>query len=239
MIRIAKTIFMFAVFCLFVVCADLQAQVQDSAAAAGETSLGLGAIDASVHAEVDGQPHDPIPVASSNQHAALRSTARPPVTVFWPTHADILTTDKDDIDGSSNVGVSSFGSATKSGQLSLHQPGNSDTTVGAKSHEVSTQGNSPVLGISPFRPLTLDTESSSNWKSHVQQVPEPDESAAANSPFGRAALGAGEITSHFQRWKSSKYKNQTAATRHERREHKPATIAASKDSFDSLANTRH
>jgi hypothetical protein len=238
MIRIAMTKLMLAAFCLALVCAGLRAQAQANEGVSEETNPGVEAIDASVHAEVDGQPQEAIPADLSSQRITLGSTTRHPATTFWLTHADVLTADADGKGGPPKIGFSSFRPKTASGQPNPPQPSESATAGGAKNND-STQAHFRVLNVSPSHPLALSAKSSLIRKTTIPPISEPDQTTALSAPFGRAAFGLGASASPFPKKDSFEYKNQATGKRRAHHARKPRTSTAIKSSFDSLATTRH
>jgi len=220
---------MSAAICLAVAFAVLGAQAQSYTEVSAKTNPAIDAVDASVHVEVDGQPHEPTPVdASHEQPTPLHNTKRHPAAL-WPAHADISTTDSDDKSGPPGVGMSSFRLRTRLGQSSASATSTSAT------NDDSGQDHFRLLKAPPSHLFPLSAKPSSSPRTSVPSVSVPDETTGSSAPFGRAALGIDAITSPKR--DLSKYKDQTTGKRHQHHSHLPVTTTATRSSFDSVATT--
>ena len=237
MIRATMNAFMSAAICLAVAFAVLGAQAQSNTEVSAKTNPAIDAVDASVHVEVDGQPHEPTPVdASHEQPTPLHNTKRHPATAFWPARADPSATGSDDKSSSPGVGMSFFRPDTEWGRPSAWQSSASATSTGATNDD-SGQDHFQLSNAPPSHLLSFSTKTSSSPRTNVPPVSVSDETTALSAPFGRAVLGLGAITNPFPKRDPSKYKNRTGTKRHQHHSRLSVPATATSSSFDSLATT--
>jgi hypothetical protein len=205
-----------------------------------EVVRGVNAVDASVRAEVDGQPHEPAPEEALRERpSVLHSPKRHPATAVWPAHVEISTTRSDGSTRRSDgrrappsSGVISFRPETGSRPFDPREPNASAAAAIAKqedfgrSHrQYSNVGDSHPLSGSAKPPLALGTK--------LPRVPEIDGTPASGHPFGRTVAGFGGNASPFPMRHSLKYKDQTVGRQNQDQTRKPVSAAAANSLFDS------
>jgi hypothetical protein len=241
MMRAKTQDFISAAICLALACAALHTQAQSNTGVSEESNRAVEAVDASVHAEVDGQPHELTPAESPRERRTpLHAAKRHPVTVVWPAHADTSTTgtDKKGTDNKTDpltFGISSFRPGTQPGASSA---GQAAASANAKNDD-SGQRRSWRLNAPRAHSLYGSATPAWSLRSTVPPVSASDQTPGLSAPFGRTPLGLAASTSPFPKRDSSKHKDQTSAKRHEQHARKFATSGGTKSSFDSPATTRH
>jgi len=163
-------------------CVCLLAQAQSNTPGTGEGNRAVEAIDASVHAEVDGQPHEASPTELSRERAApLPNAKRLPMTAFWPTPASTPATGAYDKADTFLCGNSSF------------RP---EIQLGAGSERTTAAGRTPS-NSSKIQSLLLKTPSAhfslygspsvpSNLRPTLPPAPASADTSSFSAPFGHA-----------------------------------------------------
>jgi hypothetical protein len=103
---------------VFAVCASLCAQSQFNTEILTGTNPGQGAVDVSVHSEVDGQPHEPAPAEDQRQRLPTSLGAKQtPASVFWPAQAGISALGSEDKSASPSGNLSPLRRGIGSGNI--------------------------------------------------------------------------------------------------------------------------
>lgn len=223
--------------CLAVVGAAVSAYAQSNAEAPADTNPAIDAVDASVHPEVDGQPHEPTPEESSGERpAALHAAKRPPTTVVWPAHAEVSTTKTDDKGVAAAVTMSSFRPRKESEPASAVHP-NESTASGSVKKDDSSKSHAEQPNTAPSHSSGY-AKTSSTLKTTVPAIPDSGQTPALGAAFERPMSGLAASTEPFPKKDPFKYKDQSNAKRHHHAR-KPMTNSATKSPHDTLTTTRH
>ena len=203
--------------CAVVACACFGVQAQSNAPATNERDRAVEAVDVSVHADVDGQPHETGTVESSRERPTSLPTAkRPPASlVVWSAGADTSTTSAGEKAGQVTFGTSSFHSGTQMGASGAWQASASATSARAQNDD-SGQGRSGLSNARPAHPLYGSSKPSLSLGTTVQPVSASDETLGVNALFGHTSFGQ-PSTGPFLKREFSEYKDQASAKRHEQR----------------------
>ena len=236
MIRAQMRAFICVGVCLAVVCAAGGAHAQSDSEVTAETSPGIEAVDASVHPEVDGQPHEPTAQESSRERPnASHAAKRPSATVFWPAHADISGANTDDKTASPKIGMSAFRPETASGRPNVGPPDASAPSSRAKEND-SGQSQTRLLRA-PFSHLSGDAKPSSTLRTRVPSVFVTDETQALGA--GRPASGLVTSGSPFPKGDSFRHQDKTTGKRHQHHARKPVIPNPTKSSSSIRLSDRH
>jgi hypothetical protein len=237
------TTFICAGICLALVCVAVSARAQSDAGATTEANPAIDAVDASVHPEVDGQPHEPTAEEGSRERTtASHAAKRPPASVAWPAHADISTTSTDDKGSPPRVGLSSFRPERESEQPSGSQPKAYDTSGSTKNrnkNDNSGLGQKTFLDAPPYHPLSGNPKPSSIRRTILPAVPDSDQTPALGTTFGRPALGLTTRSSLFPKRDRFKHEKQNSRKRYTARATKPVIPNLTKSSSSVRLSDRH
>jgi hypothetical protein len=230
------TAFTYVALGLATICAAVSAPAQSNAELSVGANPAIDAVDASVHAEVDGQPHELSPEKNLGERpTALRAAKRHTATVVWPAHSDISTT-KTDVNGApAAVAMSSFRPRKESQPDSAAQPSDSLTSGSAKKKDSSKsragQLNTPLSHSSGYGKAT------STLKTIAPAASESTQTPAFEAPFERPLSGLAASTEPFPKRDPYKYKDQSNAKQHHHAS-KPVTNSATKSPLHALT-ARH
>jgi hypothetical protein len=229
---------------LLVLCACLSAQQRSSQAqpdpeVSAEVNATVNAVDASVHPEIDGQPHGPTPEEVSRERAAIPGTSkRSPATTVWGFNAQTSTI-IDDKSGLPRAQMSSFRPEIESERL------RATMSTSAASHASQSGANSGAVQSRPwllnslqYHPLSIGAKPHLIPRTTVPAVTESDQMPALADPFSRKAL-VFSASNPFPERDLFKCKDQTTGKRNQHRARKPVTGTAAKSPFDPLAKKRH
>lgn len=181
-----------------VACACLGAQAQSNAPATDERNRAVEAVDVSVHADVDGQPHEKGNVESSRERPTPLPTAkRPPASLVWPAGADTPTAGTGQKAGQVTFGISSFHPGTQMGASISWQVGASATSATEKNDD-SGQGRSGVLKAQPAHSFDGSATPPLSPRASVPTVPASDRTEGLSAPFGRGLAAFPGSTDSFQ-----------------------------------------
>jgi len=243
MIRGRITTLIFACICLALVCVAASARAQSDAGATAEANPAIDAVDASVHPEVDGQPHEPTAEEGSRERpTASHAAKRSPASVAWPAHVDISTTSTDHKGGPPRGGPPSFRPEKESERPSASQPKLPATSGSAKNrnnNDNSGRGQTIFLDASPYHPWSGNPRPSSIGRTTVPTVPEADQTPALGTTFGRPASGLTTKSSPFPKGDRFKHENQKSRKRHAPRATKPMIPNPTKSSSSIRPSDRH
>ena len=244
MIRGRITTFIFACICLALVCVAASARAQSDAGATAEANPAIDAVDASVHPEVDGQPHEPTAEEGSRDRlTASHAAKRSPASVAWPAHVDISTTSTDNKGGPPRGGLSSFRPEGGSEQPSASQPKLPATSGSAKNsnnNDNSGRGQRIFLDASsPYHPWSGNPKPSSVRRTTLPTVPDADQTPALGTTFGRPASRFTTRSSSFPGGDRFKHEDQKSGKRHAPRATKPVIPNPTKSSSSIRPSDRH
>ena len=220
--------------CFALVCVAASACAQYDAGATAETNPAIDAVDASVHPEVDGQPHEPTAEEGSRERpTASHAAKRPPASVAWPARADISKPITDHKDGPPRGSLSSFRPEKESEQPSASQPKPPATSGSAKNsnnNDNSGRGQTILLDASPYHPWSGKPSPSSVRRTTLPTVPDADQTPALGNTFGRSALGLTTRSSLVPKGDRFKHEDQKSRKRRAPRAAKPVIPNPTKSS---------
>ena len=244
MIRGRITTLIFACICLALVCVAASARAQSDAGATAEANPAIDAVDASVHPEVDGQPHEPTAEEGSRERpTASHAVTRSPASVTWPAHPDISKPTTDHKDGPPRGSLSSFRPEKESEQPSASQPkppASSGSAKNSNNNDNSGRGQRSILAPpSPYHPLSGNPKPSSVRRTTLPTVPDADQTPALGNTFGRSALGLTTRSSLVPKGDRFKHEDQKSRKRHAPRAAKPVIPNPTKSSSSIRLSDRH
>jgi hypothetical protein len=230
---------LFAASCMAALCATLCVQAQSDAASVQPVNSAVQAVDASVHAEVDGQA----PESSPEELPAKRATSLHPAksaqaSMVWPAQVDASSAatpvaSTDDKTNSRTVVNSSLRTGTQTGAFSTWQPtavtadSSDDDSTSARSETVKPRPTHALTGSgSAYRGATPALHT----RTAVPPIPDADKTTGLSAPFGGSAAAN---LSPFAKSEFSVRKDQPGAKRHPQHARKSASSAATNSSLDS------
>jgi hypothetical protein len=241
--------------CLFA-CFSVSAAARSNTQEMEEANRSVGAIDASVHVEVDEQNRKPAAAGASLEQAAGWRSRMATEPILWPAvgptagraHAETCGGVSNDLSAERNFAGSSFRSGVDPGaepEVRVRQRTSSQWQFAASSSSASANHNDsgqdqggiglwhglrgtgkPACGAA--MPLTLRTT--------IEVSPSSNQSPGYGAPFGHAQS---ELAAANPFLKKNVFapRYQARVKRQQRRANQSATIAGSKSSLESLAST--
>jgi hypothetical protein len=215
-------------------CACLSAQARPTTPGT-EVNRAVGSVDASVHAEVDGQPHEPSAAELSSKRVVPSPSAEQSrISAFGPVRAEASSPGTGGKADPLRFGIFSVDPGT-----GVETPASWQTnlfTTSAGDNDDSTH-SLRRMSATPVHPLHGGGTSSSSLRGIVSTVPPSDETRGLSSPFSRTALVSDGTANPFQK-RDVPHRNDQAVKRHRQRRQKSATSVGTKSSVDSSA-TQH
>lgn len=200
--------------CMVVLCACVSAQTKSNTQAPEEVNPAIESVDASVHAEVDGQQHEP----ASGEYSRDRLTPLSSVqqsTVVWPAHADSSSTPGAFLTSSFRAGTEARGSSTP-------QAVTSTASAGTKNDSGQGQGWSHPLNAKPAHSFYGSATPPLSPRASVPTVPASDRTQGLSAPFGLGLAAFPGSTDSFQANRFSYHKGR-AVKRHRQYPRKSGT----------------
>ena len=186
----------------------LRARAQSDGQDPNEGERAVDAIDASVHVEVDGHPHQPGSAESSRgQLIRLGNGKQPPATTFWASPSNPAAMGGYDKAQSSALGRFAFLPGTQPGVPAPWQsPALIKVTI-TKS-DGSSQAGSRLWKSTPAHPRPGFSMPSLNLRTTLPTDSSPDRTPGFDSPFGRSPVEAAS-TSPFSKTAVPRRKDHT------------------------------
>ena len=201
--------------CMVVLCACVSAQTKSNTQAPEEVHPVIESVDASVHAEVDGQPHEP----ASGEYSRDRLTPLSSVqqsTVVWRAHADSSSTPRAFLTSFFLAGTEARGSSTPQADTSTA------SSAGTKNDSGQGQGWSHPLNAKPVHSTYCSATPPSSPRASAPTVPASDRTEGLGAPFGLGLAALPGSTDSFQASRFSYHKGR-AVKRHRQYPRKSGT----------------
>jgi hypothetical protein len=242
MIAAKKKSLVSAAMCLALAGSALRAYPQSPAAAAQDANPAVEAVDASAHADADGQPQEPSPAeAPPARPLPGKATTQHPATVVWPLRAHPSATDTDDKNGPLPFGISSFRPAVQRGgstaRLGIASPASQGATEPGADQNHSDKDRSWKVNSAPAHPSSYGgTAVTLLPRTKLPPVSISDRAPEYSVPFGNIALGPA-IPGPFPKSSFSGNREPVSVKRHAQQARKARDRSRAKNSIESPRST--